>query len=80
MKHIVVGFHQPILWFIITSCDHDLITITARGREEATTAIRRITGLVFSVPCAVTEYIPFPCTRPSSADPQITDFCQCSIA
>ena len=60
----------------VTSCEHDLVTITAAGPEEATTPIRKI-GVGFSVPCAVTQFIPFTCSGP--ADPKITDFCQCTL-
>eukprot|EP00252_Welwitschia_mirabilis_P002734 TRINITY_DN12696_c0_g1_i1.p1 TRINITY_DN12696_c0_g1~~TRINITY_DN12696_c0_g1_i1.p1 ORF type:complete len:121 (+),score=21.89 TRINITY_DN12696_c0_g1_i1:385-747(+) len=38
-----------------------------------------VTGLVFPVPCAVTQFIPFPCTHSTHPNPQITEFCQCRV-
>ena len=39
----------------VTSCEHDLVAITAAGPEEATTPIRKIV-VGFSVPCAVSLF------------------------
>ncbi|GLJ29958.1 hypothetical protein SUGI_0592240 [Cryptomeria japonica] len=48
-------------------------------QNEAATPSGVISGMVFPVPCAVTEFIPFPCTTSLTNNSQITEFCSCRV-
>ncbi|GLJ29953.1 hypothetical protein SUGI_0592190 [Cryptomeria japonica] len=48
--------------------------------ESEPPPLPQVSGLIFPVPCVVTQFIRLSCTNSTNANTQITEFCTCTVA